>query len=110
MVDREHFDEFLRDARRRSHGAERLTGTYLRIDRDAQGNPCRLARQGDRGDEARSPTRLVIGADGARSGVARAEVPGGDTHSLCHRLSRDHQGPWPANNADYDPEPLRRDL
>ena len=48
MVDREHFDEFLR-ARAAEHGAERLTGTFLRIERDAAGHPCRLARQGHKG-------------------------------------------------------------
>ena len=30
------------------------------------------------GRSAAALTKLVIGADGARSGVARAEVPGGD--------------------------------
>ena len=38
MVDREHFDEFLRD-RAASAGAERRAGTYLRIERDAEGHP-----------------------------------------------------------------------
>ncbi|MGR3466586.1 MAG: FAD-dependent monooxygenase, partial [Shimia sp.] len=33
MVDREHFDEFLRD-RAAQNGATRLTGTYLRIERE----------------------------------------------------------------------------
>jgi geranylgeranyl reductase len=36
MVDREHFDEFLR-VRAAGAGADRLTGTYLRIERDAEG-------------------------------------------------------------------------
>jgi geranylgeranyl reductase len=76
MVDREDFDEFLRD-RAAMHGAERLTGTFLRVDRDAQGTHV-VWRDKASGEERRSPTRLVIGADGARSGVARAEVPGGD--------------------------------
>jgi len=37
MVDREDFDEFLRE-RAAGAGAVRLTGTYLRIDRDATGS------------------------------------------------------------------------
>jgi geranylgeranyl diphosphate/geranylgeranyl-bacteriochlorophyllide a reductase len=76
MVDREHFDEFLR-ARAAQHGAERLTGTFLRIERDAQGTHV-IWRDKASGEERRSATKLVIGADGARSNVARAEVPGGD--------------------------------
>lgn len=76
MVDREHFDEFLR-ARAAQHGAERLTGTFLRIERDAQGSHV-IWRDKASGEERRSATKLVIGADGARSNVARAEVPGGD--------------------------------
>jgi geranylgeranyl diphosphate/geranylgeranyl-bacteriochlorophyllide a reductase len=76
MVDREHFDEFLRAAPP-CDGADRLTGTFP-ADRARCGrHPCRLARQGH-GRGAAQPTKLVIGADGARSVVARAEVPGGD--------------------------------
>ena len=36
MVDREHFDEFLR-VRAVEAGAERFTGTYTKISRDADG-------------------------------------------------------------------------
>ncbi|MGX0877651.1 geranylgeranyl reductase [Roseovarius sp. MBR-154] len=76
MVDREHFDEFLR-ARAGRAGAERVTGTYLRIDR-AGGAPAVIYRDKASGEERRLETRLIIGADGARSIVARDEVPGGD--------------------------------
>ncbi|NNU79359.1 geranylgeranyl diphosphate reductase [Halovulum dunhuangense] len=77
MVDREHFDEFLRQ-RAADAGATRLTGTFMRISRDEHGT--RLWYR-PRGSEAAEPiaTKLIIGADGARSDVARAEVPGGDT-------------------------------
>ncbi|MEQ8899634.1 MAG: geranylgeranyl diphosphate reductase [Roseovarius sp.] len=76
MVDREHFDEFLR-ARAASAGAKRVTGTYLRIDR-AGAAPAVIYRDKASGEERRLETRLIIGADGARSNVARDEVPGGD--------------------------------
>jgi len=76
MVDREHFDEFLR-ARAAQAGAERVTGTYLRIDR-ASDAPAVIYRDKASGEERRLETRLIIGADGARSNVARDEVPGGD--------------------------------
>ena len=76
MVDREDFDEFLR-ARAAHAGAVRATGTYLRIDRDEGGTHV-VYRDKISGNERRLTTRLVIGADGARSNVARTEVPGGD--------------------------------
>ena len=76
MVDREHFDEFLR-VRAAKAGADRLTGTYLRIERDTEGTHV-VWRDKATGQERRSRTKLVIGADGARSDVGRTEVPGGD--------------------------------
>ena len=77
MVDREVFDAFLRD-RAETAGATRLTGTFLRIDRDDTGTRV-VYRDKTSGAELTAPARLVIGADGARSAVARAEVPGGVT-------------------------------
>ncbi len=77
MVDREHFDEFLR-ARAARAGARRLTGTFLRIERDGGATRIIYRDKASR-DEVALTTRLIIGADGARSDVARAEVPGGDT-------------------------------
>ena len=73
MVDREHFDEFLRE-RAAMQGAIRLTGTFLRIER---GERTRVIWRDKSGVERGSPARVVIGADGARSQVAKAEVPGG---------------------------------
>lgn len=76
MVDREDFDEFLRE-RAAGAGAERMTGTYKRVDRDAAGMHV-VYRDKASGEERRLATKLVIGADGARSTVAKDEVPGGD--------------------------------
>ncbi|MEM7668051.1 MAG: geranylgeranyl diphosphate reductase [Pseudomonadota bacterium] len=80
MVDREHFDEYLR-VRAQGNGATRLTGTFNRLERDDEG--CivhyRPKAAGHDGGTARVRARFVIGADGARSNVARQEVPGGDT-------------------------------
>ena len=75
MVDREHFDEFLR-VRAAQSGACRLTGTFVRIERTRHATIV-VWRDKETGEERRSPTRMVIGADGARSVVARAEVRGG---------------------------------
>ncbi|MEM6904739.1 MAG: geranylgeranyl diphosphate reductase [Pseudomonadota bacterium] len=76
MVDREHFDEFLRE-RAAEAGAERHTGTYLRIERGQDGRPRVLYRAKETGETIALKTKLVIGADGARSNVARQEVDGG---------------------------------
>lgn len=99
MVDREHFDEFLR-ARAEQHGARRLTGTFLRIERDAEG-PIVVWRDKASGEERKTRTRLVIGADGARSNVARAEVPGGA--EIPYVIAYHEIIAAPAANADYDP-------
>ncbi|MGF1659525.1 MAG: geranylgeranyl diphosphate reductase [Rubrimonas sp.] len=79
MVDREHFDEWLR-ARAASEGAERRTGAFERIERDGGEGVVVVYRP--KGDDAMGPefrvrARIVIGADGARSNVARQEVKGG---------------------------------
>lgn len=77
MVDREHFDEFLR-VRAADSGAERYTGTFTRIERTDDG--VTIVRYRDKAGEVHKlETKYVIGADGARSNVARQEVDGGDT-------------------------------
>lgn len=76
MVDREHFDEFLR-TRAVGAGAERVTGTYTGITRDSAGTHVNY-RCKSSGETKALTTRLIIGADGARSNVGRHEVPGGD--------------------------------
>ncbi|MDP5083875.1 MAG: geranylgeranyl diphosphate reductase [Yoonia sp.] len=76
MVDRESFDPFLRD-RAVKAGAHRYTGTFTKITRDAEGTHV-LYRDKISGNELKLDTKMVIGADGARSNVARQCVPGGD--------------------------------
>ena len=76
MVDREHFDEFLR-ARAKRAGAHRYGGTYLRLERSGAGTEV-VFRDRISGNEQRLGAKVVVGADGARSDVARDEVPGGD--------------------------------
>ena len=100
MVDREHFDEFLR-VRAEEHGATRLTGTFLRIERDAEGTHV-VWREKATKEEKRTRTKLVIGADGARSNVARAEVPGGDKIPYVIAYHEIIKAP-PANDF-YDPD------
>ncbi len=75
MVDREHFDEWLRE-RAAETGVTRITGTFEEFSRDADG----MARLHYRakGQETLSSlrARMVIGADGAISNLARAAMPG----------------------------------
>lgn len=73
LVDRDVFDEWLR-ARAALAGAERRTGTFERIERDADKTAVVVYRAARGGAEVRVTARSVIGADGARSGVARAEI------------------------------------
>jgi geranylgeranyl reductase len=76
MVDREHFDEALRKRAARA-GAERRTGTYDHITRRGDGTVTVHYRDRQSDVLTSVDARVVIGADGARSQVARQEVPGG---------------------------------
>ncbi|WP_420863951.1 geranylgeranyl diphosphate reductase [Algirhabdus cladophorae] len=99
MVDREHFDEFLRK-RAASAGAHRHTGTFLRIERDGDGTHV-VYRDKISRNEMRMTTKLVIGADGARSDVGRAEVPGGDKIPYVIAYHEIIKAPAPTEH--YDP-------
>ncbi len=76
MVDREHFDEWLRD-RAADAGADRLTGTYESFSRDGYGTATVHYKDKD-GTPATLRARCVIGADGAISKVARDTVRGAE--------------------------------
>ncbi|NQZ73552.1 MAG: geranylgeranyl diphosphate reductase, partial [Dinoroseobacter sp.] len=95
-----HFDEFLRQ-RAASAGADRMTGTFLRIDRDDSGT-CVVFRDKASGDERSLRTKLIIGADGARSKVARAEVPEGDKIPYVIAYHEIIKSPGP--RGDYHPD------
>jgi geranylgeranyl reductase len=86
MVDREHFDEWLRE-RAAISGAVRRTGTFERIEYTDDGLAVVhfRARTDDGAPTARNEgiaasvrARCVIGADGARSAVAAQCVPGSE--------------------------------
>ena len=76
MVDREHFDEWLR-TRAVAAGAERLSGTFEHLDRDPDGIAV-IHYRPRTGGAATVRARTVIGADGALSAVARQTVPGAE--------------------------------
>jgi geranylgeranyl reductase len=80
MVDREHFDEWLRQ-RAVDSGAIRRTGSFEKFERDADGVALIHYRVRDRralgeGHLECVRARTVIGADGAKSGVGRQTIPG----------------------------------
>ncbi len=94
MVDRDVFDEWLRNRASRL-GATRATGTFERLERE----PGRLLRifwqaKGQPGSSSfeSALARVVIGADGANSAVARQTIPEAAErrfvfayHEICER-------------------------
>ena len=72
IVDREHFDEFLR-ARAASNGADRRTGAFTTITRDSDDTA--IVHYASDAGEIQVRARMVVGADGANSAVARAAMP-----------------------------------
>lgn len=108
MVDRETFDEFLRERAERS-GAHRVNGTFQRITRDADGvvtvhyQPgMHRQHDGAEGIPVTARGRLVIGADGAKSLVAKQEVPGAEKMPFVfayHEIVRAPQGKLAAYDA-----------
>ena len=73
MVDREVFDEWLRN-RAASAGADRREGRFIGIERDKDGTALVRYRTNRWGEEV-VRARMVIGADGANSAVARDTLP-----------------------------------
>jgi len=80
MVDRDQFDEWLRN-RAASAGAVRRDGLFERIDRDPEGLSIIHYRSRSRGKPGEGTpqqvrARAIIGADGAKSGVGRQAISG----------------------------------
>jgi len=103
MVDRESFDEWLR-ARAAMSGAERRTGTFEQVTRDPDGTAVvhyRPAEQGAAGGSVAVRARTVIGADGARSGVARQCLPGAERVPYVAAYHEIIRAPA-AGRADYE--------
>jgi geranylgeranyl diphosphate/geranylgeranyl-bacteriochlorophyllide a reductase len=82
MVDRETFDEWLRE-RAQSAGAQWIRGTFEKLTRDPEGaavvhykTPAAGAAPGAAASIQQIRALAVIGADGARSAVARQCIPG----------------------------------
>ena len=103
MVEREQFDEWLRE-RAASAGAQRVTGRFEQIERDADGmSVVRWRAEGapEGVGHAQARARCVIGADGARSLVAEQALGRFDRANLVfayHEIVRRPSVPPP----DYD--------
>jgi geranylgeranyl diphosphate/geranylgeranyl-bacteriochlorophyllide a reductase len=98
MVDREHFDEWLR-VRAGSAGAVRATGNFTKIDRPS-GEAATICYSDAEGAEQRVSARLIIGADGARSAIARSEIRGSKNMSFVFAYHEVIASPPEANGFD----------
>ena len=97
MVDREQFDEWLR-VRAAGAGATRLCGRFERLGRDADGT---ALVQGVAASGAFSlRARCVVGADGARSMVARQAIPRAERMRYVFAYHEIVRSP---TRADFDP-------
>ncbi len=103
MVNRESFDEWLRN-RAEAAGAQRRSGTFTTIEREADGSAVVLYRP--QGADKDSPpiavrARMVIGADGARSNVAAQQVKGADKQRYVFAYHEIIKAPA-AGTADFE--------
>ena len=111
MVDRHEFDEWLR-CRAAAGGAQRRTGRFERLTRDADGvsvvhYAARTVTDGGERAEVlmQVRARAVIGADGARSEVARQTVPGAERTKYVfayHEILRTPAAASTGRPVDYD--------
>jgi geranylgeranyl diphosphate/geranylgeranyl-bacteriochlorophyllide a reductase len=108
MVNRDRFDEWLRQ-RAADAGAVRRTGKFVSLSRDSEGvsevhYTVRERQAQGEGLPARVRARCVVGADGARSEVARqGGVPGAERTRYVfayHEILR--APPAAERSADYD--------
>ncbi len=104
MVDREVFDEFLRERAQRA-GATRRTGDFDRVlSGEAGATVLRWTARNADGTEIahHARVRLVIGADGANSAVARREIGASDRSNLVFAYHEIVESPQ-SSGVDFDP-------
>ena len=101
MVDRGHFDEWLRK-RAADSGADRQYGTFKDVgvsDGDSVPLTFQQGRKGEAGEEVTVRTRYVIGADGAHSKVGRGRIPGSDNLKCVFAYHEIVEAPGASNPA-----------
>jgi geranylgeranyl reductase len=103
MVDRDQFDEWLRE-RAAKGGAVRQRGVFDKFSRDMDGvMRVHFTAKGIKGEEHQASVRArtVIGADGARSEVARQSIDGAEKTKYVFAYHEIIQAPQ--NAPDHDP-------
>lgn len=102
MVDRDVFDEWLRE-RAAASGAVRRCGTFERVSRDTDGTALVIYKpqRGAKEEKVCVRARAVIGADGANSAVARQSVKGADRMPFVFAYHEIVRAPTRAAAADY---------
>jgi geranylgeranyl diphosphate/geranylgeranyl-bacteriochlorophyllide a reductase len=100
MVDRDVFDEYLRN-RAAESGATRATGTYTHSTRDDDGT-LRIHYELKDGTQDSARTKLAIGADGALSKLGRDHIKGADKTKLVFAYHEIVERPDTAET--YSPE------
>lgn len=110
MVNRDAFDEWLRE-RAHAHGAKRMRGSFDKLTRDEDGI-ARIHITTQVAAHAGMPTpqpattslraRFVVGADGAKSEIARQHIEGADRTKYVFAYHEIVKAPKP--EADYDPD------
>ena len=83
MVDREFFDEFLR-SRAQDCGAHRFTGTFKTLSKNSEYTKVSFENHSSK-KITNILTRYVIGADGAKSNVARIAIK--DAHKIPYVIA-----------------------
>ncbi len=103
MVDRDHFDEWLRE-RATLAGAKRATGIFETIEREGEdGAPVVCYRERRGAPMTKVRTKLVIGADGARSQVAKQNIAGAEAMKCVFAYHEVIRSPETAGEA-FDPD------
>ncbi len=100
MVDRDEFDEWLRE-RAAQGGAVRRNGKFERVGADTDGMSTITYVDGDSEQRRTVRARSIIGADGARSGVAQQTVPGAEKTRYVFAYHEIVKAPE-VKPADYD--------
>jgi geranylgeranyl reductase len=104
MVDREHFDEWLRERAART-GAQRRTGTFESLEIENAGTVrVTFKKRLDDGFETTETVRarFVIGADGASSAVARQALPKEEAPPFVFAYHEIVKSPKPADGAAFE--------
>jgi len=100
MVDREHFDEWLRE-RAAAAGAVRRNARFERVGIDDDGMSTVTFQDGVESARHTVRARSIIGADGARSAVAQQTVPGAEKTKYVFAYHEIVEAPE-VKPADYD--------